>query len=112
MRWLLNSAVITAPGKYKYRLVCPVQAREWYEAGPEVISTIGYEETAIALGVLLGTPIVVNRHTIRMEPGDQALVFRLALPPGSPRIAPGDKGALGQAVLAGHFELGVLIRTG
>jgi hypothetical protein len=37
-------------------------------------------------------------------------VFRLVLPPGSPRIAPGDKGALGRALLARHYELGILRR--
>ena len=42
---------------------------------------------------------------------DEALVFRLVFPPGTPRINPSDKGALGAALLAGHYELGVLIRT-
>ena len=108
-RFLLNSAVITAPGRYDYRLVSPKEARTWFRVGP-VVSTIGYQETADALAVLLESPVAVDRRTIRMADGDEALVFRLALPPGTPRIAPGDKGALGQAVLAGHFELGLLVR--
>ena len=52
----------------------------------------------------------VNRKTITMEAGDEALVFRLAFPPGTPRIDPGGKGKLSQAILAGHYELGLLVR--
>jgi hypothetical protein len=109
MRYLLNSAVLTAPGRWLYRLVTPDEARAWYAAGL-VVSTIGYAETAEALGQILGMDVPVDRRTIRMEPGDEALVFRLVLPPGSPRIAPGDKGALGRALLAKHYELGILRR--
>jgi hypothetical protein len=109
MRYFLNSAVITAPGRYDYRLVTPQEAREWASRGP-VRSTIGYEETAIALAELLKMPVAVDRKTIQMAPGDEALVFRLALPPGTPRIDPKDKGALGRAILAGHYELGLLVR--
>ena len=47
---------------------------------------------------------------IYMLEGDEALVFRLVFPPGSDRIDPGDKGRLSQAVLDGHYELGLLTR--
>jgi hypothetical protein len=110
MRYLLNSAVITAEGTYSYRYLSEDQARYWAGEGPEPISTIGYQETADALAAILGRPVVVDRKTIVMKPGDQALVFRLVLPPGTPRIAPGDKGAVGAAVLAKHFEIGLLRR--
>jgi len=109
MKYLLNSAVITAPGRYDYRHISAAEAREWYAAGP-VTSTIGYAETAAALAELLGAAIPVDRRTIVMQPGDEALVFRLVLPPGSTRIDPRDKGALGREVLAGHYELGILRR--
>lgn len=112
MRYLLNSAVITAPGRYEYRLITPEEARQWFEAGPEPTSTIGYAETAAALTVLLGVPIAVDRRVIIMEVGDEALVFRLVLPPGSPRIDPTDKGRIGNLLTQGHFELGILTRTG
>lgn len=46
-----------------------------------------------------------------MEPGDTALVFRLVLPVGTARIEPTDKGRLGAAILAGHYELGLLSRV-
>lgn len=109
MRYLLNSAVITSPGTYNYRPVTPAEAKEWAAGGFR--STIGYEQTAEALSQILGTTVPVDRTTIRMEPGDEALVFRLILPPGTLRIDPGDKGRLAQAVIDGHFEIGLLIRT-
>jgi hypothetical protein len=110
-KYILNSAVITAPGTYVYRLISPEEAKQWYFAEPKPESTIGYEETAAALSQILGVPISVNRKTIVMEPGDEALVFRLVLPPGSPRIDPKDKGQIAQHVKAGHWELGLLKRV-
>lgn len=106
-KYILNSAVITAPGRYEYRLLSASEAREWARGG--FTSTVGYEETAVALSELLGQPVKVDRRTIQMQPGDEALVFRLAFPAGTPRIDPKDKGALGRAVLAGHYELGLLV---
>jgi len=115
MRYLLNSAVITAPGSYRYTLVTGEEARDWCgdkNNEPAPLSTIGYEQTAEALAEILGVPVAVDRRTITMQPGDGALVFRLVLPPGTPRIDPADKGRLSAALLAGHFELGILRRTG
>lgn len=109
MKYILNSAVLTAQGTFRYTHVSREEAQAWFSAGP-VVSTIGYQETAEALSQLLGSSVDVNRVTIQMQPGDSALVFRLALPPGSPRIDPKDKGRLGQEILAGHFELGLLER--
>jgi hypothetical protein len=109
-KYILNSAVITAPGTYTYQLISVDEAKQWFSS--QVVSTIGYEETALALTELLGlaSPLPVNRITIKMEPGDEALVFRLVLPPGTPRIDPKDKGAIAQHVKAGHWELGLLKR--
>lgn len=109
VKYLLNSAVITAPGRYDYRLVNQAEAREWASM-ERLVSTIGYEQTAEALSQILGFTVPVDRRTITMNPGDEALVFRLAFPPGAPRIDPADKGRLKQAVLDGHFELGLLVR--
>lgn len=109
MRYLLNSAVITAPGNYSYALVDEAAAAAWYRQGP-VESTIGYAETAAALSELLGAKIAVSRRVITMAAGDEALVFRLVLPPGSERIDPRDKGAIGRALIGQHYELGLLRR--
>jgi hypothetical protein len=109
-KYILNSAVLTSFGLFFYTAITPEEAREWYGDGAEVFSTIGYEETAEALSQVLGRPVQVNRVTIKMQPGDEALVFRLVLPPGTQRIAPQDKGAIAQHVQAGHWELGLLRR--
>lgn len=109
VKYILNSAVITAPGSYSYQIITADEARQWANGG--FISTVGYEETAAALSELLGVEVPVDRRTVQMQPHDEALVFRLAFPPGTPRIDPKDKGALGRAVLAGHYELGLLVRT-
>ena len=93
-------------------IITPDQARAWYGNGAGVVSTIGYEETASALSLLLGSPVALNRVTIKMNVGDEALVFRLVLPPGSPRIDPKDKGQIMQHVNAGHWELGLLKKIG
>jgi hypothetical protein len=110
MKYILNSAVITAPGIYEYRLITLEEAREWYGSGEGVFSTIGYPETAEALSLLLGKPIKAIRITIEMGPGDSALVFRPKLPPGSQRIDPKDKGSIMQHIMARHWELGLLLR--
>lgn len=111
-RYILNSAVITSEGTYTYRLIRPHEAVDWMAADPPPLSTIGYAETAAALEELVGVPVAVDRRTIEMQPGDEALVFRLRLPPGSPRIDPRDKGRLGALVRdPSVVELGVLRRT-
>lgn len=109
-KYILNSAVLTSPGLYEYRLVGPEEARRWFEEGERPFSTIGYPETAEALSQLLGHRVEVNRVVIEMQPGDEALVFRLVLPPGTPRIAPEEKGRIAEHVRAGHWELGLLRR--
>lgn len=109
MRYLLNSAVITAPGTYKYRLISVDEAKEWLARG-EFISTIGYPETAEALHRLVGIAIPVNRTTVKMEPGDEALVFRLAFKPGDPRPDVALKGQLGVEWILERSEIGLLQR--
>lgn len=108
MKYILNSAVITYPGDYRYELIDAAEARRWTADG--FVSTVGYEQTADALSQLLGQPVPVDRRTIAMKEGDEALVFRLVFPAGTPRIDPADKGRLAQAVMDGHYELGLLAR--
>lgn len=94
-------------------VICHCGCASVFEDAPWWTSTIGYQETATALEVLLAMEpgsIPVNRVQIQMEPGDAALVFRLALPPGAPRLDPQDKGALGEHLAKHHWELGLLTR--
>jgi len=108
MRYVLNSAVVTSPGRYVYRLVTAGEAGEWLRSGP-FTSTVGYEETAEALRLLTGVAIPVDRRQIKMAPGDEALVFRLVFPPGTPRLPADRKGVLTPEWVLGHCEAGVLL---
>jgi hypothetical protein len=110
MKYILNSSVITAPGRYHYFLIDEEVATRWlYEGGWE--STVGYQETAEALSELTGVTIPVNRKTIIMIDGDEALVFRLVFPQGF-RPDPLQKGKMGLAFIREHSEIGILRRTG
>jgi len=109
--YILNSAVITAPGTYRYTLLQPSEAAEllriWCDpdAFPNPpISCIGYEETAEAMAVLLNYRPAINRMTIKMLPGDQALVFRL-----TKRLSQAEmKGKLGLSLILSNCEIGLL----
>ncbi len=109
MKYLMNSAVITSPGIYSYRLVSVEEAKKWAEFG-SVYSTVGYEETAEALSKILGKEVPLNRKTIVMKKGEEALVFRLVLPPRHPRLNPRDKGKISDVVNKGYWELGILTK--
>ena len=103
-RYVLNSAVLTAPGRYSYRLVTEDEARAWLAAGPWT-SRIGYPATAEEVSRLAGgAPCPLSREPHRMEPGDEALVVRL------PYRLP-DPGVKSEHIPAG-WEYGILIREG
>jgi hypothetical protein len=108
-RYVLNSAVVTAPGLYRYEPLTREQGRLWWEAGP-VLSTIGYPEAAAALSDLLQTEVDFNRITISMEPSDEALVFRVVPPPGSRRLDPYNPYQVRSVVAERRFELAILPR--
>jgi len=110
MRYILNSAVVTSPGDYRYTLLTVDEARSWVSDGP-YLSTMGYQETAELAQEILGAPVPMNRVMIRMEPGDEALVVRINLPPGSPRLNPRDKGRLREVLRQQQIEIGLLKRT-
>jgi hypothetical protein len=109
-RYILNSAVVTAFGRYDYLPVSEAQARAWL-AEPGWISTVGYPETARAMAELFGCAVPVDKRTITMQPGDEALVFRLVFPPGTPRIPADAKGRLSVEFVRAHHEVGLLRRV-
>jgi len=101
MKYLLNSAVITAPGVYEYRLVTPQEAAAWIRAGGWV-SRIGYPQTADWIEQLAGVRPELSREASVMEAGDEALVVRLRY-----RVAdPAQKGAV--PVQPEDWEYGIL----
>jgi len=105
MKYILNSAVITSPGTYEYFLISADEAKQWLAEG-EWESTIGYQETATALSQITGVSIPVNRKQAQMQPGDEALVFRLTKRLSEPEL----KGKLGIAKIINNCEIGILHR--
>lgn len=107
MRFIFSSAVITAPGTYRYRHIDLQAARRWLEAGP-YHSTIRYRETAHALGALLGRRIETRDEQVKMQPGDEALIFRLIFPTGTRGLPTDQKGKVSVQFILDHCELGIL----
>ncbi len=103
MRYILNSAVITTPGRYMYRLVSVEEAKEWLMR-ETFESTLGYQETAVCLSTITGIPIEVNRRMVQMQEGDEALVFRLTCRLDDPRM----KGHIGEDFILANCEIGIL----
>ncbi len=111
MKYLLNSAVITTEGTFKYHLISTQEAQNWINEG-RIVSTIGYRETAIALAKVLNCKApAVNRVIVKMQPGDEALVFRLTLPPGEHRSAVTKKGRQSVRKIMDNCEIGILARV-
>lgn len=109
MKYILNSAVITAPGDYTYMHITVVEALTWlHEGGWD--STIGYPETAEALQKISGCKIPVSRKIIIIQEGDNALVFRLVFPQGY-RPDPSKKGDMGIDFILKNSEIGLLRRV-
>jgi hypothetical protein len=59
LRYILNSAVITSPGRYEYKPIS-MEGVKVFLGEPGWISNIGYKETEQALSLLKGTHIPVN----------------------------------------------------
>jgi hypothetical protein len=104
MRYLLNSAVDTGPGRYRYKLVSAGVARRWLHEGLW-LSRVRYAKTAGHLRKAFDIEVPLSRATLRMEPGDQALVVRLRHRPQEPHMKRGQ-----EEFLAGDWELGLLER--
>jgi len=103
MRYILNSAVITTPGTYNYRLIDTDEVKRWLDAGP-FDCTIAYPETAKALESITGRLFQTNRKTTKMAKGDEALVFRLTARMSRPDL----KGKLTPEFVLANSEIGIL----
>ncbi len=106
MRYILNSAVITEEGVYKYNKISLDKAREWLLEG-NFKSAIGYQETADAMELLTGIKIDVNRIQVRLNKGDEALIFRITKRVTDPNM----KGELSKEYILDNYEFGILLRT-
>ena len=54
--------------------------------GSDFISAVGHESTAELLSNILGVAVKFNRTTVRLEPGDMAVVFQLLGRPPEGRV--------------------------
>lgn len=108
--FILNSAVVTSPGLYRYQLIPRPEAKAWLEAQRFVVNTLGYAETVTAFNTLFDTLLERNRINIVMKPGEEALVFRLVFPEGTVRLPVDEKGNIDVQFVLDHHELGLLIK--
>lgn len=74
---LLNAPVVTSEGVYRFEQISPEEARSLvHRQGFK--SAIGHAPTAIVLSELLNVDCPMNRVEFRQQPGQVAIVFRLA----------------------------------
>lgn len=104
MKYILNAPILTNYGTFNFRKVSVEEAKEFVNVNGDIISAVGHQGTAEILSEILEKKVECNRIQVSMEPGDQALVFRLLtrLPEGI---------VLSKEELESlKFELGVLER--
>jgi hypothetical protein len=105
--YVLNSAVITGFGTFKYEPMTVIQAGAWL-AKNDWHSTIGYPETCQVFNQMFGTSIIANREQVKLEVSDEALVFRL-----NKRLDDiQSKGQVGIETVKKYLEIGKLTRIG
>lgn len=104
-RYLLNSAVISEPGTYTYRLVEHEEAARWL--GLPFASGVGYPETAREIRRRFGIDVQLSRDLNSMSPGDEALVVRLNYRVQQHRQKRDQRGLL---LSAEAWEIGLLCR--
>ena len=95
MRYVLNSAVISRPGNYEYKLLTELEAEAWLKQD-RFVSRVGSREAAQLIQDRFGVHCPLSCEPILMQPGDAALVVRLMYRPPDP---------------AAGWEIGLLKRT-
>ncbi len=78
-KYLLNSAVITRPGLYRYTILTEEQFVDLLMKSKNILSRVGYEATKRRVEELTDGRVSprISRETSPMYPGDTALVIRL-----------------------------------
>jgi hypothetical protein len=93
MRYVVDRTEILEEGTYTYRRISFQEARQWLTAD-DFRSKVNCAETTAAAVAAFGVhiPFYRNCPPLTMLPGDEALVFRIVPPKGTPRLFQGKEG--------------------
>lgn len=74
---ILNTSILTAPGRYEMSPVTLQEAKALV-AGGGFASAVGHQSTAEIISELLEVPVPMNRVIYEQQPGEVVLVFKLS----------------------------------
>ncbi len=74
--YIMNSSIVTNFGLFQYKKIDVEDAKSLIKSYINIESAIGYESTALVISQLLDTTIAQNRIEVKMNPNDQAIVFK------------------------------------
>jgi hypothetical protein len=75
MIFILNTPILTDWGEYKFSKISLEEVKFLLQRG--FVSAIGHEGTAALMTRLTKIEIPANRIAVKMQAGDQAIVFRV-----------------------------------
>lgn len=102
MIFVMDTAIMTAFGTYKYWEVTPAEAKEYLSK--EFVSAVGHYSTADFLTGLFGVEIQYNRIQIRMQKGDKAIVIKFL------QRLPYNKKLTREEIASVQYQLGIMER--
>lgn len=85
---LMNSAMMPEFGRYEYRPLTAEQFARAVKAAHdrgELVSYVGYQQTADLIARISGVPVQVSREMTTLNDGDEILIAKLAYRVGDPK---------------------------